>query len=366
MLVIGGGIIGCAVAYFLRRAGAAVTLLERGEIAGEASGAAAGLLILPDRASAPGSFRDLCLASLDLYRELVARIESESGIDVRCLAAGILVTAETAERVPILRSFARRQRDHGFAAEWLDPPELRLLAPALSRSVLGAVYAPDELNVDPGLMTNAIARAAEKAGVTLKTGADAGGFVRSGGRLRAVRTSAGTFEADAFVLAAGPWTGALTARLGVPLRTPPMRGQMIAYRSTALRQAVWGDEGYLVPKTGGFLYAGATVEDVGFRKQTTARGLAGLRGMASRLVPSLRRADVASTWAGLRPGSPDGLPIIGRLPGYENVYVASGHFRNGILLAPITGKLIAQLVLEGRLDPLLAAFGAERFGGFDR
>ncbi len=149
-----------------------------------------------------------------------------------------------------------------------------------------------------------------------------------------------------------------------------MRGQMLAYRAAPVRHIIWGEDGYLVPKpalsraegAGGFLYAGATVEDVGFRSKTTRRGLAGLRRMARRLVPALRYGEVASAWAGLRPGSPDGYPIIGRLPGWPNVYVASGHFRNGILLGPITGKLIAQLIIEGKTEMPLGPFSPSRFG----
>jgi glycine oxidase len=163
------------------------------------------------------------------------------------------------------------------------------------------------------------------------------------------------------VLAAGSWTGRLARRLGGYIPTRPVRGQMLAYRSNALRHVVWGEEGYLVPKAGGFVFAGATVEDVGFRPSTTHHGLAWLRRMAASMAPRLRYAEVASTWAGLRPGSPDGHPIIGRLPGHDNVVVATGHFRNGILLGPITGKLVADLVLDGRADPLIEPFGPARF-----
>jgi glycine oxidase len=177
-----------------------------------------------------------------------------------------------------------------------------------------------------------------------------------------VSTSLGDIaDADAVVIAAGPWTQALAQRLGATVPTPPMRGQMIAYRTDAINHAIWGEDGYLVPKSGGILYAGATVEDVGFRKRTTPRALAGLRQMATTLVPSLRRTEIASEWAGLRPGSPDDQPIIGRLPGRENVYVATGHFRNGILLAPITGKLMSQLILKGKTEMPLEPFSPARF-----
>ncbi len=362
VIIVGGGIIGCAVAYYLQKAGASVVLLERGGIGGEASGAAAGMLIAPATAAAPGPFRDLCLASLDIYPQTIEEVQAQSGIDVECLKSGILVLAETPEMVRPLQAHARRQNESGRRTEWVEGEALQMLEPALAGHVLGAAYSPEEVHVNPGLMTQAFARSARRLGADLRTGQALTGFLGRGLRLEGVRTNAGDMMADAVVLATGPWTGGLGVRLGAGFRTPPLRGQMIAYRSTAVRHAVWGDEGYLVPKARGFLFAGATVEDVGFRNRTTARGIAGLRRMASRLVPGLRHAEVASTWAGLRPGSPDGLPIIGRLPGRENVYVAAGHFRNGILLAPITGKLVSELVLEGRSDPLLAAFGPERFG----
>jgi glycine oxidase len=346
-----------------------VVLLERGELAGEASGAAAGLLILPDRAAAPGPFRDLCVASLDMYREMIPRIEKESGLDVHCLTSGILVTAETPERVPVLRSFAKWQREQAIEANWVEGEALRELEPALSPRVLGAVHTADDLNVDPAMITKAIGQAAVRAGADIRTCVSVAGFLRKGGDVSAVTTSEGTVAADAVVLAAGPWTGLLCRKLGFALKTPPMRGQMLAYRTTAVRHAIWGEYGYLVPKvalsgadgTGGMLFAGATVENAGFRKHTTQRALAGLRAMATRLVPGLRRAEVAGAWAGLRPGSADGMPVIGRVPGLKNAYVATGHFRNGILLAPVTGKLVTQLVLEGGTEIALEAFGPERF-----
>ncbi len=240
---------------------------------------------------------------------------------------------------------------------------LRGLEPALSNGLLGAAYMPDARQVNPGLLTQALTRAAERRGATPRQGIAVAGFQRSGSRVKAVRTQGGeAMSCDHLVLAAGPWTARLGRRLGVSIPTRPMRGQMLAYRSTALRHMVWGEDGYLVPKPGGFLFAGATVEEVGFRPGTTKRGLAGLRRMAKATVPALRYADVASSWAGLRPGSPDGQPIIGPLPGYDNVVVATGHFRNGILLGPITGKLVAQLLTEEETELPLGPFSPSRFG----
>ncbi len=361
VVIVGGGVIGCAIAYNLSKGGAQAIVLDRGEIAGQASGAAAGMLIPPSESVSPGPFRDLCLASLALYPDLVPAIEAESGIDVQYLASGILLTAETAGRAQAMKAYARWQQGLGRDVQWVEGETLRALEPGLSRKVLGAAYSPDDRHVNPGLLTQAFARAATAAGAEVLPGVAVTGFVRRRGRVTGVRTGEGGIGADAVILAAGSWTNMVGEKLGVGIPVRPVRGQMLAYRSTAIRHIVWGDDGYLVPKAGGFIFAGATVEDVGFRAATTRSGLARLRRMASGLVPALRYAEVASEWAGLRPGSPDGLPIIGRLPGWENVYVATGHFRNGVLLAPVTGWLVSQLVLQGTTDVPLGPFGPSRF-----
>jgi glycine oxidase len=362
VVIAGGGVIGCAIAYYLTQAGAEVVVVERGELAGEASGAAAGLLIPPDRAAAPGPFRDICLASLALYQPLIARVERESGVDVQPMALGILIVAQTPAREQLIKAHAKWQTEHGVETEWMGPEQLRELEPALAANALGAAYSHGDLNVDPGQVTRALAFAAKAAGADLRTGTMLTGFLGRGRNIMGVSTNEGEIMADAVVLATGPWTEQLAMRLGARIPTPPMRGQMIAYKSSELRHAIWGEDGYLVPKRGGILYAGATVENVGFRKRTTPRALAGLRRMATELVPSLRRAKVESEWAGLRPGSPDDLPIMGRLPKRQNVYVASGHFRNGILLAPITGKLMTQLICEEKPEMSLKPFSPGRFG----
>jgi glycine oxidase len=351
VIVAGGGVIGSAIAFFLTDAGADVVLVERGELASEASGAAA-----------PGPFRNICLASLELYHPIIERVQRESGIDVQCVASGILVVAQSESRVGMLQAHAHWQTEHGFPTRWVDADELRELEPALASSVRGAAYSESELNVDPGRVTRAFAFAAKARGADLRTGTMLTGFHGRGRRVTGVSTNVGDItEADCVVLAAGPWTEVLVQRLGAKVPTPPRRGQMIAYEANGVKHAIWGEDGYLVPKAGGLLYAGATVENVGFRKRTTPRALAGLRSMAMALVPTLRRAEVVREWAGLRPGSPDDLPTIGRLKEKENVYVATGHFRNGILLAPITGKLVTQLLFQGKTEMSLKAFSPARF-----
>ncbi len=318
-----------------------------------------------NQAEAPpaGPFRDLGLASLGLYPSLVDALQDETGIDVQYMTSGMLLVAQTEGWAEVLRALGRAQQESGPSIEWVEGEPLRRLEPGLSSALPGAAYSPGQRHVNPGLLTQALAQAAAARGAALRQGTAVSRFLASGPRVTAVRTTDGDkIAADHIVLAAGPWTRRLGHKLGVDLPTRPIRGQMLAYRAAPVRHILWGEDGYLVPKAGGFLYAGATVEDVGFRPRTTRRGLAGLRRMATAMVPALRYAEVVSAWAGLRPGSPDGHPIIGRLPGKENVYAASGHFRNGILLGPITGKLIAQLITEGRSEMPLEPFSPSRFG----
>jgi glycine oxidase len=362
VIIVGGGVIGCAIAYYLAETGARVTILERGEVGGEASGASAGILAPLELSVASGSLLDLCEASLPLHPSLADTLREETGIDVEYLRSGILRVALTDEDADELRALVERQQA-GTAMEWVDPEALRSLEPRLA-ATRGGVYSPHLHQLNAHRLTQALAQAAVARGATLRQGVAVRGFVTSGSRVSGVRTDDGRMTAGQVILAAGSWTAALGRRLGVALPVKPMRGQMLAFPdfSSPLRHILFDEDGsYLVPKANGFLFVGSTVEDVGFRKNTTARGLAGLRRMAVTLVPSLAYAEVASDWAGLRPGSPDGLPMLGPVPGWERLSVVSGHFRKGILLAPITGRLMAQWLTKGRTEMPLEPFSPARF-----
>ncbi|HXG42275.1 MAG TPA: glycine oxidase ThiO [Dehalococcoidia bacterium] len=361
VVVIGGGVIGCAVAHSLAAYGLRVSLLERGGLAEEASGAAAGMLAPLAEAHGPGPFLELCLASLALFPALARELAEATGLDVGLSLCGLLRVALTAEEEDSLRRRYAWQRDTGLPLAWLDGAEARGLEPALSLRTRGAVLSEAEGQVDPQLLVHALARAAQAHGARILLSTPVLGIVRRGRRVLGVRTPRGIVRAQQVVVAAGPWTGRLLAGMGLRVPTPPRRGQMLAYRGRPIRRIVWGAEGYLVPKATGVTYAGATVEAVGFRRRTTQRGLQRLRRMARSLVPSLARSEVAAAWAGLRPGSPDGLPIIGPVPGWEGLSVASGHFRNGVLLAPVTGRLLAQALTGRPTDLPLAPFSPGRF-----
>jgi len=362
VIIVGGGVIGCAIAYYLTDAGVQVTIVERGEVGGEASGASAGILAPLELTMGQGPLLDLCLDSMPLHPSLADTLREQTGIDVEYLRSGILRVAFSDEDAADMRALVERQ-PLGGEMEWVDAEALRPLEPRLA-AARGGVYSPHLHQLDAHRLTQALAQAAVARGATLHQGVTVRGFVTNGSRVSGVRTNDGRMTAGHVILAAGSWTAALGRRLGVALPVRPMRGQMLAFPnfSSPLRHILFDQDGsYLAPKANGFLFAGSTVEDVGFRKNTTVKGLAGLRRMAATLVPSLTYAEVASDWAGLRPGSPDGLPIIGPVPGWEGLGVASGHFRKGVLLAPITGQLMAQWLTQGKSEISLEPFSPARF-----
>jgi glycine oxidase len=363
VIIVGGGVIGCATAYYLTQAGASVTIVERGEVGGEASGASAGILGTADPIIEPGPLLDLCLVSLPLHRPLAEALRQETGIDVEYLPCGILRVALTDEDADNLRAAVG---PHGLwgVMQWVDSGALRGLEPRVSPEARGGVYCPDFPQVNAQRLTLALAQAAVARGAVLRMGLAVTGFLTSGSRVIGVRTREGKMMAGQVLLAAGAWTGVLGRRLGLSLPVKPMRGQMLAFPNfTSPVRHILEEEnaGYVAPRANGFLFVGSTVDDVGFRRNTTARELAGLHKMAASLVPSLAYAEVASDWAGLRPGSPDHLPIVGPIPGWEGLSVASGHFRRGVLLSPITGRLMAQWLTEGRTDMSLEPFSPARF-----
>jgi glycine oxidase len=235
--------------------------------------------------------------------------------------------------------------------------------PQLSPRAVAGYVTPDEQYVDPQRLTLALAEAARQHGATVVANAPVTRFRRSHGAVTSVSTAGATFACDTLLLAAGPWTLFLARRLGANIPVRPVRGQMLSMDGppAPLRHMIWGNDAYLVPREDGQTYVGATVEEAGYRKHTTVKGLAGLRRGAAGLIPSLARAVQRRAWAGLRPASLDGLPVMGRLPGWSNVWVSGGHFRNGILLAPASGQLVANSILAGAPDPALAPFSPARF-----
>ena len=365
VVVVGGGVIGCAVAFFLARAGADVSLLERGGLAGEASGAAAGMLAaLSDEGGDRGpAFQKLCLDSQALYEKILPELES-TGIDLRYRRTGVLhVALDRTEADDLRDRFERQQKLAPDHLQWVEGEALRREEPEVNPAAVAGYVSPAEHYLDPQRLVLAFAEGARRAGALIETERPVQGFVRRNGRVNFIRTPGRLVEAGQVVLAGGPWTAALARRLGSYVPVRPVRGQMLALAgpATPLRRVIWGKKAYLVPRENNLTFVGATVETVGYRKRNTIAAVNRLRSGANSLVPGLALARQRSAWAGLRPGTPDRLPVLGRLPGWENVWVATGHFRNGILLAPITGQIMAEAVVSGRMPVGLDAFSPARF-----
>lgn len=327
VVVIGGGVIGCATAELLSRQRHKVTLLERDQLAGRASGAAAGEL-------SPSS-RPADHESLAMFPELVARIEKDSGMNVEYRVQHGLGPAFSESEA------AERKTEAG---RWLDASECRKLEPALSHEALGAMLI-EHAHLTPPRFVRALARAAAAHGAEICEGTPAIGFHVRGREATAVRTTGGDLAADRIVIAAGPWTREVAAALGVEVDVGPQRGQLAALDPGALilRHSIFWSKGYLVPKGDGTIIAGGTEEDSGFDDRPTAAGIATLLDLAIKLVPGLGGANLLRAWAGLRPVTSRGEPVVAKTE-VANVIVATGHHRKGILLAPLAAVRVAELI----------------------
>ncbi len=362
VVIVGGGLIGCALAAELADRGAIATVLERGEPGGEASGAAAGMLTPQSESLSRDPLFDLGLESRALYPEWVSRLAGETGLDVGYRRCGFLrcrfggeATADFSWQTALGLTIVEEE-GAGLAARSRG---------RLSPDVKGAAFFPDDGVVDPRALTRAAWIAALSRGASVRTGVSVLGFVLEKGVCRAVETTEGTIAAGAVVDAAGAWAS-FPGRLPVALPVEPVRGQIVALRlaAPAFETLVASSDVYLVPRPDGTVLLGATVERVGFQKAVTAEGVARLIGAAVRLMPSLRDAEFVTAWAGLRPASPDGLPVLGPSP-VAGLYFAAGHHRNGILLAPATARLLADLLTGGPVRDL-TAFSIERFAPMRR
>jgi glycine oxidase len=250
----------------------------------------------------------------------------------------------------------------GLGVEWLDAAGCRELEPRLNEHVLGGVFSTAEATVSNQLIALAFERGALALGCEIEQGAPATRFNRKGDRVKAAIAGGTAYEADLFVLAAGARSGQIGKRMGIDVPVFPVRGQMIALggMQTPVRHVVWGPDGYLVPRANGLVFAGATVEMVGFRRRTTQAGVRAMRSMARRLIPQLAAAQVHFEWAGLRPATPDAYPIIGPAEG-TNIVLATGHYRNGILLGPISAHWIARGIADGDWSAVPENFSPARF-----
>lgn len=360
--IIGGGVIGCSAAYALATAGLRVLLLERGQIACEASGEAAGMLAPQAEASQAGPFLALGLRSRGLFPGLTSALREETGLDVGYGQDGTLYPCLDEDEEAEARARLAWQRGQGLPVEWWGAEEVRKAEPGITPTVRGALFIPGDHHVTSGTFTRALALAAARHGAEIWEGAPVTGFVRDRKRIVGVKTLDRTVSAGRYVLAAGPWSAQVAALLGLPIPVMPAKGQlcMAGLLQGGPRHVLYSRLAYLVPRAGGEVVLGTTVEFAGFDKRVTVGGLQGILAGAQALYPGLAGAPLLRAWAGLRPYTSDEFPLLGPVPEMEELLVATGHHRNGILLAPITAQLVRELVVEGRTSMPLEPFRVDR------
>lgn len=357
VIIIGGRLMGLSIAYELRRDRALqVVVLEKSVPGAEASSAAAGMLAPQFECDKPGPLLDLALLSFAAWPAYARELEEASQVPVHHLASGGLQVAFNDDEPAALKAKVDWHRAANLRSELVTGAALRELEPALNEAALAAAYYPDLHQVQPRALLRALAVATERAGVEFRSGT-VRGLLERNDKVFGVELDGERLEGDLVILAAGAWSGLVAGAQVDTARIKPVRGQMLEMQLRAPRftRILKSAGGYLVPRADGAVIAGSTMEMAGFDKNVTVEGLSKMLRASTQLVPSLGSAPVTSQWAGLRPWTDDQLPFLGEGP-RPGLLLATGHFRNGILLAPITARLLGQSV-RGEKPPLdLRAF----------
>jgi glycine oxidase len=354
-LVVGGGVIGLSLAFELSRRGLSVTIVEQGEWGGQASSAAAGMLAPLKEFQSPGPLLDWGIDSLRLYPRWTEELEQESGGDVQLSLEGLLTVALSEKEAEQLQEKYRWQRTAGHDVHWLVGREIQEVEPLLTKQAVAAIYSPGEGHINNRMLLRALVTACRQRGINMIQGCVVTGMAVEGERVVGVESTVGTIRSDHTVITSGAWAGIMLNWLNVSIPVCPVRGQIAAVSSAGipLRTIVFGSSGYITPKKDGKIVIGATEDEAGFQREVTLGGLASVCNGVLRYVPALQTAPFLEAWAGLRPATIDGKPLLGPVHGWEGLSIAGGHFRNGILLSPVTAKRMADFIAERRLEPLV-------------
>ena len=360
-VIAGGGIIGASIALELATAGLQVAVFDAQKPAREASWASAGMISPSPESPAMASLLPLSLASVCLYPEFIGVVEELSRQSVGYRKDGALDIALTEDEAQVFNEILRQHHTAGLRAELLNPEQTRKLQPSLSSEVRAAIHRPDEASLDNRLLTEATLEAARRKSVEILSGTGAKALWFEGSKCAGLQLETARVAARWTIVAAGCFSARIE---GAAPYAPviPAKGQMLALRCDTVRvqRDLWLGHNYLVPRNDGRIIAGATVEYEGFDRSVTAAGLQQILNAALSLLPGLEKAHVEETWAGLRPDSPDHLPILGPTD-REGLLIATGHFRSGILLTPITARLIREWITSQKVSVDWAPFSPMRF-----
>src|SRR5262245_49068900 len=352
VLIIGGGVIGLSLAWDLARHGRSVQIIDQGEPGREASWAGAGILPAAVFHAGRHPYEQLCGLAAELHPQWAEELRAATGIDNGYRRCGGIYLARTPREAASLAGWGAAQREDGIEFERLTTAQLAELEPQVAGRSRACFLVPGEAQLRNPHHLQALAAACQQAGVTITPGVAAAQAVLAGNEVTAIASSAGPLRARQYCFTAGAWTGPLLAQIGIATGIVPIRGQMVLFRceSPPVLRIINEGARYLVPRDDGRLLAGSTEEEAGFDKSTTDAGIAGLVALARKLIPALAAAPIERTWAGLRPGSFDGVPYLGRLPGLSNAFVAAGHFRSGLFLSPATAVVMSQLLRGERTE----------------
>lgn len=366
IVIVGGGVIGLAVARALTLRGIRdVVVIERGTLGAEASSAAAGMLAPQAEADTADEFFTLCRRSRDMYAQFAEALYEESGIDIELDTTGTLYLAFTEhDREEIEHRYSWQTRT-GLFVDKLSPSDLRQLEPCISEHVIAGLKFPLDIQVENRRLVSALASSNARGGVKLITGTVVQSVHIERGQVKGVETSRGFVSTNTVVLAGGAWnsfiSGSDEALPNITIK--PIRGQMISFECnpTLTRHVIYSPRGYIVPRRDGRLLAGSTTENAGFDKSVTAGAVHSVLSHAIEISQAVSNLPLVDSWAGLRPRSPDDFPVLGPCATIRGLVYATGHYRNGILLAPLTGELIAAAIADNVIPPLLGAFVPDRF-----
>lgn len=365
VLIVGGGVIGLSIARELHKKGVSrVTVLEKNVCGREASWAAAGMLGPQAEADEGGTFFDLCCASRDLFPTLADELLDETGVDIELSRSGTLYIAFTAAEAAHLEKRFEWQTRAGLSVKRLSADDAREAEPSISPNVREALSFPNDWQVENRKLLGALRRYAEVNDISIIENCAVNNLVVENGRVIGAETDTGAISAGKTILATGAWTSLIKlADCEMPLKIEPVRGQMIAYRAgeQMFRHVVYCRSGYIVPRMDNRILAGSTTEFVGFDKSATDKAAQDLHSMATTIAPKISDLKITDQWSGLRPFAADGLPVIGSVNRLDDLFVATAHYRNGILLASITAKIVADKVINNVVAADIKTFSPDRF-----
>ncbi len=367
--IVGAGFIGLSIGWRLALAGLSVAVFDRGEAGAGSSLASTGMLAAAaEHESGGDDLLALARESQEQWPDFRSALETQSGMSIDYRSEGTLVVALARDEVERLRFRFDMQRRAGLDTQWLNGAEARALEPSLRGSVAAGVFCPGDHQVDPRLMSPALAQAFIAHGGRLFENTEVLSFERTAGRASGLVTASGACQAKTIIIATGVWAADTLAPLGLNIPVRPLKGQALALRANRqtgnLKRIVWTEQIHLAPKSDGRLIVGATVEDMGFNATITAGGALALLEGVHRALPSSEEMEIEAIWSGFRPTSDDDAPILGSvdIPG---LLIATGHHRNGVLLAPATARAFEDLLLHGQMKGAANRFGLTRFNRID-